>query len=674
MEVPIHLEGDLTNGLHRMMVDAARLVGMKITYVRALPDNPQAIRIYAGRLNLGNPALILASEIRAIIEPVVNPFPNADPAKVMYLDIETHNEGRQWGMKPSEFFRLGQWAWGIDGSVNKSTDYFEFMEQVASSEALVAHNGHNFDFSVLYGTDSITPLLLAKEGRLLDTFVWANLAFPAPEKFTTRSGATFHASKPGEFMRWLSLDNLAFQMGVPGKLGDLKALAKKHQPPKTLVEDYDYGLIPLDDPEFLAYADQDVIALQQVTRSLTLMSPPSEYDWREQTLAAIDAQNTRNGFLVDVEAVTARRDTLRARKDAIVAMLVEKYDFPTEGKSPWLSAKGKESIISTLKDFGVSEDEWPRTPKGALSLGGKVLLELTKETEAQEIGEALAELMGQRSLSQLTIDSMKEDGKVHPSINSLQRSGRSSTTKPGLTVWTARGVGSVEKSYYIPDDGCKLVAFDYSNADARAVAAYSKDPEYRKNFLPGVDNHMNVARSVYGEETVEEDPKGYRNLAKACGHGWNYGAGAATISRAAGVDEDTARHFVSNMTKAFPDVIKWRNRMADLGERQGYIVNKWGRKMPVQRSQAYTQSSALLGQSGTREVKGDALLKMLDRDPRLIQWLKAQIHDELLFSIPESELSWAVPTIRDLMYYEWDGVEFHADNGEPADNWERAGH
>ena len=73
-------------------------------------------------------------------------------------------------------------------------------------------------------------------------------------------------------------------------------------------------------------------------------------------------------------------------------------------------------------------------------------------------------------------------------------------------------------------------------------------------------------------------------------------------------------------------------------------------------------------------MKGDALLKMLDRDPRLIQWLKAQIHDELLFSIPESELSWAVPTIRELMYYEWDGVEFHADNGEPADNWEHAGH
>lgn len=114
--------------------------------------------------------------------------------------------------------------------------------------------------------------------------------------------------------------------------------------------------------------------------------------------------------------------------------------------------------------------------------------------------------------------------------------------------------------------------------------------------------------------------------------------------------------------------------MAKKGERDGFIKNKWGRKMPVVKDQAYTQSSALMGQSGTREVKGDALLKMLDFDVRLIQWLKAQIHDELLFSIPESEIHWAVPKIEELMYYDWDGVEFYASAGEPADNWELAGH
>ena len=674
LEVPIHLEGELTHRLQYMMMDAAGMLPeYEVTFRRARPDE-QGINIFPERLSMPNPHLILGAELRSIIEPVVNPFPNAKPHKVLYFDIETHNAGRQYGMTPREFFRMGQYAWGIDGEVHITTDYDEMMVALSMAEGVVAHNGHNFDFSVLYGADSVTPLKMAQEGKLLDTFVWANLAFPAPVKYMSRSGATFYPKKPGDFMRWLSLDNLAFQLGVPGKLGDLKELAKKHNPPKMKVADYDYGLIPLDDPEFIAYAEQDVKALQGVTRKLCLMSPMSDYDWREQTLAAIDAQNTRNGFQVDIEAVTARRDELAARRDEIRSYLEREYDFPSEGKAPWASDKGKEVIIRVLKEAGISEDGWPKTPTGALQLGGEVLLDLTKGTQAEEIGQALAELKGQRSLSQLTLDSLKEDGKVHPDINSLQRSSRSSTTNPGLTVWTARGVGAVEKSYYIPDEGCKLVAFDYSNADARAVAAYSRDKEYRKNFLPGVDNHMNVARQVYGDEAVERDPKGYRNLAKACGHGWNYGAGAATISRAAGVDAETAQHFVSQMSKAFPDVVKWRNHMADLGERQGFIKNKWGRKMPVVKDQAYTQSSALMGQSGTREVKGDALLKMLDFDVRLIQWLKAQIHDELLFSIPESEIHWAVPKIEELMYYNWDGVEFYASAGEPADNWELAGH
>lgn len=674
MDVYVRLNGNFTPWLQGVLTDAADLFDTRIVYKTALPTSTNHITVTEDSLRkMSNPHLIVASEIRALIEPVVNPFPHCDPAKVMYMDTETHNEGRQWGMTPREFFRLGQWAWGIDGEVHVTTDYDEFMEQVAQAEGIVAHNGHNFDWSTLFGVDSITPLLLARERRLLDTMVWANLAYPAPPRFVTRSGATFSATKPGEFMRWLSLDNLAFQLGVPGKLGDLKELAKKYQPPKTKVADYDFGLIPVDDPEFLEYAKADIRALQGVTRRLTLMAPMTDYDWREQTLAAIDAQNTRNGFMVDVEAVTARRDELLARREEIVTHLVEKYDFPTEGKAPWASAAGKEAIIKILTDFGISEEGWPRTPTGALQLGGQVLIDLTAGTPAEEIGQALAELKGQRSLSQLTLDSMKETGKVHPQINSLQRSGRSSTTKPGLTVWTARGANAVEKSYYVPEPGHKLVAFDYSNADARAVAAYSQDPEYRKNFLPGVDNHMNVARAVYGE-AVDEDPKGYRQLAKALSHAWNYGGGAKTISRASGRSLKEAEHFVAMMNKAFPQVVKWRNRMADVGERQGFIKNRWGRRMPVERDKAYTQSSALLGQSGTREVKGDALLKMLDYDPRLITWLKAQIHDELLFSIPESELAWAVPKIRELMYYEWDGVEFHASNGEPADNWYSAGH
>ena len=63
----------------------------------------------------------------------------------------------------------------------------------------------------------------------------------------------------------------------------------------------------------------------------------------------------------------------------------------------------------------------------------------------------------------------------------------------------------------------------------------------------------------------------------------------------------------------------------------GYVLNNWGRRMPVQRDRVYTQGPALLGQSTTREVVCDGLLNMSEPALRRV---KAQVHDALLTSVP----------------------------------------
>lgn len=675
VRVSIKVTGEVTNWLKNLLYDAADEFDFPIHFVneKTVSAIPVSVERYR---HFPNPHLILVSEIRSRLVPVVNPFESqgVKADRVLYFDTETHNAGKQWDMEPSEFFRLGQWAWGIDGDVHTTTDYDEFMHVLETADGLVAHNAHSFDLSTLYGAHSTRPLELAQENKVVDTMVWANLAFPAPSRFTMRNGQRVFPRGPRDTLRWLGLDNLAYQLGIPGKMGDLKELAKKHNPPKTRATEYDYGIIPLDDPEFLEYAEQDVRSLQGVAKKLTQMRPMNDYDWREQLTSAVMAQITRNGWTVDSTAVHKRRDDLNARRVEIMDRLVKDFDFPTEGKAPWASNPGKAAIEKIVLNYNPdAHNGWPKTPTGALKMGGDELRALLEGTEGEEVGTALAELKGQRSLSQLTIDSMKADGKVHPDISPLQRSGRFSVTNPGLTVWTARGDNAVEKAYYIASEGCKLVSFDLSNADARAVAAYSGDENYRENFLPGVDNHMNVARLVYGD-LVDEEPAFYRNLAKALSHAWNYGGGAKTISRASGRSLEEAEFFVKQMNKKFPGVVAWRQRMADMGERDGFIINKWGRRMPVERDHAYTQSSALMGQSGTREVMVDGVLKMLSHDIRLVKWIKAIVHDEFVFDIPENHLDWAVPKIEELMYYEWDGVEFHASHGTPADNWHLAGH
>lgn len=613
----------------------------------------------------------------------LTPWPEVDPSKVLYFDIETHNEGKQWDMRPREFFRMGQYAWGPTGEVVLTTDYDEFRERVEQAEGLVGHNVHTFDLSVLFGRDSTRPLELAHEGRVFDTLVYANLALPAPRVFLTRDGKKVrtvdHEGKSmiGGVRKWLGLDNLCYQLGLSGKTEDLKGLAKKYNPPKTKVADLDYGLIPVEDPEFREYAVQDVRALQELTTALLIGKRPEPYDWREQTYAAINAQMTRNGFRVDVARAEARVQELAERKAALLKELEEKYDFPTEGAMPWRSAAGKEAIFKILADHGITPEthpHWTKTATGSPSLGGDALKELTEGTEAEWLGEALAELQGQRPLAQQALDYVKSDGYVHHDIAALQRSGRCSTTKPALTTWSAHGPKAVEKEYFIASPGRKLMEFDLSNADQRILAAISGDPEYAKRFEPGVDGHEINARIMFGDEVYESDPKFYRNQAKAPGHAWTYGAGSKKLAWTTGLPLETMERFAEGMAEKYPVLTDWQLAVRRAAETDGYTVNRWGRTMVVERDRAWTMTPALHGQSGTSEVLKDGLIRMLERDIRLIVWLVGSVHDAIVADIPEEHLAWASAAMIECMETEINGVAFPVEHGQPADDWFAAGH
>jgi len=611
-------------------------------------------------------------------------------ADALFFDIESHNAEKIWDMEPREFFKLGQYAWGRDGEIVLTEDYDEMVAMIRAARVVIGHNIHAFDLTALFGKDSIEPLQMAMDKRVLDTFTWASLAYPSPTVWTDRSGHTYYeGDKPGIAMRWLGLDNLSFQFGLPGKMGSLRDIAKRYNPPKTLVGNLDYGLIDVNDEEYREYATQDIVALRALAmKLLALPGGVTPYLWREQKFAAIMAQNSRNGWRVDVAKAQQRVDFLTERKERILEEVVSRYGLPTEGKQPWRSADGKAAIFAALSDYGISPEtrpDWPRTkpgkthPNGTPSLSGDAMILLTEGTPAEDLGAALAELMGQRSLAALALDSMKSDGMVHPDITALQRSGRLSTTKPGLTVWTARGDGAVEKEYFIAREGHKLVEFDYSNADARVVAGYSGDLEYIKRFDEGVDAHELTGRMVWGDEVYDSDPATYRQRAKMCVHAYSYGARPKTLSFQTGLPIEVTTEFCRAMDEMYSDVVKWQSDAASQGN-SGWITNDWGRRMPVDKARAFTQSSALLGQSGTREILVDGLLRLAEKDLRYITMLKAQIHDAIVMEFAEEEVDKMIPIVVESMSTSWkpqvggQRVEFTLSYGKPADNWFEAGH
>lgn len=595
--------------------------------------------------------------------------------RTLFWDTETRSVDDRWSYPPREFVRTLQYAWGRDGAVQIETDYDRMLGIVESADLLIAHNAHAFDLSVLYGKDSTRPLELALERKVLDTMVWTAVTDPPPTVWTDRFGHThYDGDTPRKTLKWLGLEETNTRLGLPGKFGDLKELAAVYG---------GFDQIPLDDPDFLAYAEQDVVAVRALAIHLLEQSDNRipEYVWREQLFAAICAQNSRNGFAVDAAKARNRVSELTARREAILADLTERYELPTDGKAPWATAKGKAAILGALAEHGIAPEtvEWPRTPTGAPKLGGDELIALTEDTPAADLGVALAELKGQRSLAQLALDCLQPDGMVHPEITMLQRSGRLSTTKPGLTVWTSRGDGAVEKSYFVARPGYKLIEFDYSQADARIVAAYSGDEKFKERFAEGVDAHELTGRLVFGH-LYDEDPSHYRQIAKALGHAYAYRAGAKKLAATSKQPFEVAKKFVDTMNRAYPKVRRWQDEATDRS-RSGWITNDWGRRMRVDPDRAFTQAPALLGQSGTRELIADALIRMCHTDLRIVTWLKAQIHDALLFEIPVPEIEWAITAIKACMETTWQPrygagqpVEFIVGVGSPADTWQEASH
>lgn len=605
----------------------------------------------------------------------------------VFFDCETHNAGLEYGMEPEQFVRLFQYAIN-DGPVKMITDLAQAKQILRDADFIVGHNIINADLNWMFGVDSMEPLQMSLDQKVIDTYVLANLVTPAPYMYTDRTGHTFYdASKPERAMRWLSLANLCHQFGLPGKMGDLSEIAKRYNPGKTAKRDLQYGVIPLDDAEFLEYAEQDIVAVRglyyHLLAELKKQDYPGDYVWREMVKWALNAQITKNGVTVDVAEAERRVAELAEERDRIMAWLVEKYDFPTAGKQPWKSSAGKEAILAALKDYGITPDSvlWDETTSGAPSFSGDTMVAVTEGTEAEEFGRALATLQGQRSLAQLALESVHEDGKAHPSILCLQRSSRTSVTRPGLTVWTARGPGAVEKRYFVPDPGHKMVSMDYSAADARAVAAVSGDPEFAKRFEPGVDSHDLTGEIFFGSEEYYADRDRLRPIAKMGGHALAYRIGARKLASSVGVDIQTATRFIENYKKAYPFVARWQDDITAFAEEHGYVVNSWGRRMPVDDGRAFNQASSLIGQSTTTEVLYDGLISIARDNIEVIRWVRMPVHDEIVLSIPETDLSWGIDYVVSNMSTTFNPntpvsrpIEFYISAGQPADNWHLATH
>jgi DNA polymerase-1 len=588
--------------------------------------------------------------------------------RTLTFDIETGSATEKWERTPESMFRLGGYAWG-DGPVQLTTSLEEMRAVLRRADKIIGHNIHQFDLIVVFGKDSSEPLQMALDDKIYDTWSDAPVVLPYPESYEHYTGVVKGCSNPESAKPFYSLNNLAFQLGTVAKTNSVSDLAKKWG---------GYDEIPVDDPEFREYLVGDVVASRELARLLLAKYPWSEYRKMEQRKHGILAQISRTGIPIDAKAARERIQVLEDRKAHHLSWLERDYGFPTTGKAPLRSNPGKAAVLAALASVGVHEDDLPRTKGGAPSMGGDAVKAAAKDKgdAAEALAESIAAISGARMTAEMLLRNRSSDGRAHPDITALQRSGRFSFTNPGLTVVGARGDGANDRKIIAAAPGHLIVEFDFAGADTRAVAGYSGDEAFYRDYVLG-DPHTATAKLIWPNTGLLPNGRHpLRQEAKPVTHGSPYGIGANRLHKMTGLPVATAKRFLENLARTYPDRTAWQRVCELSGKLSGQVTSAWGRRLPVDVGRAYTQSTAQLGQNCTREMLMEGLLAL---PVRLMCRVIGIIHDAVLFELSEDTIEEDMQIITDafrLTFHPKDGiaVPFEMEAGEPGKTWFEGSH
>lgn len=557
----------------------------------------------------------------------------------LVFDLETASAEQLFHR--DDFVRLSGMLNG-SGSPVLTTDAGDVVREIQRSTGrIVGHNITGFDLIALARWHGLS--LPSLRDRVLDTDLWVRCDDPAP------SGKEGVAIRPKGYY---GLDASAQRYGVPGKTQDLAALAKRHG---------GMDQIPTDDTTFRDYLVGDLHATAGLASALT----PTPYVEREMNVGLITAQMTLNGFRTDLAELARALDEQARRKEANFRELSEITGLPLDKvtkyktkpdkvepyANPLATKEGKAKIVDFLRRHKVKDSLIPLTPKsGDLSTNGEEIAALRNKlipynppAELVRALDLIIELVSERTVYQ-TAETYRIGDRVHPSIRPYQASGRWSVTGPGLTVFGKRGGKHVERRIFLPEPGHVLLSFDLDQVDARGVAAHSGDEGYLSIFRQGLDLHAEVAVQIFGD-------RGMRETVKPISHGWNYGRSARAIAAASDekISLDTAIHFDREMREQFPALVRWQQDVRAVAEEGDLLDNGFGRKLRSDPRFAYTQAPALVGQGCTRDIMAEGLLRMpVDVWP----YLRVIVHDEIVMSVPESDVEDIKTVVLDALQFD----------------------
>ena len=442
-----------------------------------------------------------------------------------------------------------------------------------------------------------------------------------------------------------------------------------------------FDKVPLDKAVEYAAEDADVTARLHRILKPRLVSERlvGVYETIERPLVPVLVGMERAGIRVDPEKLKILGDDFDMR----MSRLVEEIH----------GLAGREFNVGSPRQLGeVLFDEMGlpggrKGKTGAYATGADVLEDLA--ALGQEIPRLVLDWRQLSKLKGTYTDALQaqidaETGRVHTSFQMATAStGRLASTDPNLQNIPVRTEeGRKIRQAFVPADGCKFLSADYSQIELRLLAHIADIGTLKDAFRAGADIHALTASEVFGVPMGGMDPT-VRRDAKAINFGIIYGISPFGLARQLAIPQKEAKAYIEAYLERYPGIRDYMETTREFARRNGYVTTLFGRRVHVPSLREKNPARRNFGERAAinAPLQGSAadiikramarIPKALERE-RLSARMLLQVHDELLFDVPEAEIDRTASVVKEVM----EGaahlsVPLTVDTGV-GDNWDEA--
>jgi len=251
--------------------------------------------------------------------------------------------------------------------------------------------------------------------------------------------------------------------------------------------------------------------------------------------------------------------------------------------------------------------------------------------------------------------------RLHTSFNQTRTAtGRLSSSEPNLQNIPIRGdIGKKVRQAFIAPHGSRLLSGDYSQIDLRALAHLSQDDGLLNAFQHDKDIHAATAAQLFGVDTSAITPD-MRRLAKTVNFGVIYGMSDYGLQKATELSRNEAAEFIAAYFEKYPGVKKYLESTKEQARETGYVQTILGRRRYIPeinssnrqvREAAERMAINMPVQGTSADIIKVAMIKLYQemKKRRLTSKMLLQVHDELVFEVPEEELEAMRQLVLDVM-------------------------